>query len=111
MHTTPCDTCTPLHRNVEGRRCWVSRAREKARSPPTPLRYDEQRAPTQFISTTFRPELVHAGNRFYGVTHRNKVSTVKSIEKEEALRIIAEDSNRLRQHAGSSSRASGRASQ
>ena len=72
---------------------------------------DEARAPTQFISTTFRPELVHAGNRFYGVTHRNKVSTVKSIEKEEALRIIAEDSNRLRQHAGSSSRASGRASQ
>lgn len=55
--------------------------------------------PTQFITTTFRPELIHAGDQFYGVTHRNKASIIKSITKVEALRIIAEDQNRVRQHA------------
>jgi len=55
--------------------------------------------PTQFITTTFRPELIHAGDQFYGVTHRNKASTIKTISKMDALRIIAEDVNRVRQHA------------
>eukprot|EP00967_Tisochrysis_lutea_P079236 scaffold108315_cov30-Tisochrysis_lutea.AAC.3 len=55
--------------------------------------------PTQFITTTFRPELIHAGDQFYGVTHRNKASTIKTIAKTDALRIIAEDQNRVRQHA------------
>uniref|UniRef100_A0A7S3W759 RecF/RecN/SMC N-terminal domain-containing protein n=1 Tax=Emiliania huxleyi TaxID=2903 RepID=A0A7S3W759_EMIHU len=55
--------------------------------------------PTQFITTTFRPELIHTGDKFYGVTHRNKASTIKSISKADALRIISEDQNRQRQHA------------
>lgn len=55
--------------------------------------------PTQFITTTFRPELIHAGDQFYGVTHRNKASTIKTISKAEALRIITEDQSRIRQHA------------
>jgi len=59
----------------------------------------EDRQGTQFITTTFRPELIHAGHKFYGVTHRGKASTVKSIDKKEALRIITEDQNRLAQHA------------
>jgi len=57
------------------------------------------RTPTQFITTTFRPELVSAGQRFYGVTHLNKTSTVKPIQMGEAQRVIAEDQSRARQHA------------
>ena len=62
----------------------------------------KERVPTQFITTTFRPELINAGDKFYGVTHRNKVSTIKTIEKKEALRIIAEDKSRSAQHVGGS---------
>lgn len=60
----------------------------------------EERAHTQFITTTFRPELIHTGDKFYGVTHRNKASTIRTIDKHEALRIITEDQSRARQHAG-----------
>jgi len=59
----------------------------------------EERPPTQFVTTTFRPELIHTGDKFYGVTHRNKASTIKTIGKTEALRIITEDQSRSRQHA------------
>jgi len=59
-----------------------------------------ERTPTQFITTTFRPELIHAGDQFYGVTHVQKASKVTSISKEEALRIITETSSRQRQHVG-----------
>jgi len=61
----------------------------------------EECTPTQFITTTFRPELIRAGTKFYGVTHRNKVSTIKSIDMKEALRIISEDKSRALQHVGS----------
>jgi len=54
---------------------------------------------TQFITTTFRPELVSAGHQFYGVTHINKASTVRKITMPEAQRIIAEHGNRAKQHA------------
>jgi structural maintenance of chromosome 3 (chondroitin sulfate proteoglycan 6) len=60
----------------------------------------DERPPTQFITTTFRPELIHAGDQFYGVTHRGKASTVKTITKEEALRIISETASRSKQHVG-----------
>lgn len=56
----------------------------------------EERTPTQFITTTFRPELIRAGSQFYGVTHRNKVSTIKSIDMTEALRIVSEDRSEWR---------------
>mmetsp|Transcript_59381 Transcript_59381/g.132241 ORF Transcript_59381/g.132241 Transcript_59381/m.132241 type:complete len:443 (-) Transcript_59381:734-2062(-) len=62
----------------------------------------KDRTPTQFITTTFRPELIRAGTNFYGVTQQNKVSTIKSIEMREALRIIAEDKSRTNQHVGGS---------
>ena len=60
----------------------------------------DERPPTQFITTTFRPELIHAGDQFYGVSHRGKASTVKTITKEEALRIISETASRSKQHVG-----------
>ena len=68
----------------------------EARSPPEPAEVGW--SPTQFITTTFRPELIKAGNQFYGVTHRNKASTIKTITEEEALRVIKEDESRAKQH-------------
>ena len=56
------------------------------------------RAPTQFITTTFRPELIHAGHRFYGVNHANKASTIRRITMAEAARIVGEEKSRQRQH-------------
>lgn len=48
-------------------------------------------ANTQFITTTFRPELVKVADKIYGVTHKNRVSHVKVIEKEAALDFIERD--------------------
>lgn len=33
----------------------------------------------QFITTTFRPELLEAADKFYGVIHRNKVVEINSV--------------------------------
>eukprot|EP00249_Psilotum_nudum_P021227 c28024_g1_i1 orf=174-3791(+) len=46
---------------------------------------------TQFITTTFRPELVKVADRIYGVTHKNRVSRVDVITKEDALYFIEQD--------------------
>ncbi|KAI4308346.1 hypothetical protein L6164_031429 [Bauhinia variegata] len=46
---------------------------------------------TQFITTTFRPELVKVAHRIYGVTHKNRVSFVNVVSKEDALEFIEQD--------------------
>lgn len=48
-------------------------------------------ANTQFITTTFRPELVKVADKIYGVTHKNRVSRVNVVSKEEALEFIEHD--------------------
>ncbi|XP_078152412.1 structural maintenance of chromosomes protein 3-like [Carex rostrata] len=48
-------------------------------------------ANTQFITTTFRPELVKVADKIYGVTHKNRVSHVNVITKEDALDFIERD--------------------
>ncbi|KAG5239274.1 structural maintenance of chromosomes protein [Salix suchowensis] len=48
-------------------------------------------ANTQFITTTFRPELVKVADRLYGVTHKNRVSRVNVVSKEDALDFIEHD--------------------
>ncbi|XP_043703030.1 structural maintenance of chromosomes protein 3 [Telopea speciosissima] len=48
-------------------------------------------ANTQFITTTFRPELVKVADKIYGVTHKNRVSRVNVVSKEEALDFIEHD--------------------
>ncbi|XP_078432329.1 structural maintenance of chromosomes (SMC) family protein isoform X2 [Wolffia australiana] len=45
-------------------------------------------ANTQFITTTFRPELVKVADKIYGVTHKNRVSHVNVVSKDEALDFI-----------------------
>ncbi|KAM7259397.1 hypothetical protein ACFE04_015138 [Oxalis oulophora] len=48
-------------------------------------------ANTQFITTTFRPELVKVADQIYGVTHKNRVSQVNVVSKDEALHFIELD--------------------
>ncbi|XP_072993969.1 structural maintenance of chromosomes protein 3 [Typha latifolia] len=48
-------------------------------------------ANTQFITTTFRSELVKVADKIYGVTHKNRVSHVNVVSKEEALDFIEHD--------------------
>nr|CCA17167.1 structural maintenance of chromosomes protein 3 put [Albugo laibachii Nc14] len=46
-------------------------------------------SPAQFITSTFRPELVSVADRFYGIGYQNKISSVHSMTKEESLDFIA----------------------
>jgi len=45
--------------------------------------------PSQFIVSTFRPELVAVANRCYGISHQNKVSSIHHLSKKDALHFIA----------------------
>ncbi|OQR90845.1 chromosome segregation protein [Thraustotheca clavata] len=45
--------------------------------------------PAQFITSTFRPELVMVADQFYGIGHQNKISTVYPMTKDESLEFIA----------------------
>ncbi|KAI7823212.1 chromosome segregation protein sudA [Gamsiella multidivaricata] len=45
----------------------------------------------QFITTTFRPEMLTNADKFYGVTFQNKVSMVNAITKEEALDFVEQE--------------------
>ncbi|KAI1094385.1 RecF/RecN/SMC protein [Rostrohypoxylon terebratum] len=45
-------------------------------------------AGTQFICTTFRPEIVHVADRCYGVLFRNKFSTINCVSTEQALEFV-----------------------
>lgn len=44
---------------------------------------------TQFICSTFRPELVAAANRCFGISHQNKVSSLHLLSKNDSLHFIA----------------------
>jgi structural maintenance of chromosome 3 (chondroitin sulfate proteoglycan 6) len=43
---------------------------------------------TQFICTTFRPEIVHVADKSYGVTFRNKTSSINCVGRDEALEFV-----------------------
>ncbi|KAG0047526.1 Structural maintenance of chromosomes protein 3 [Gryganskiella cystojenkinii] len=45
----------------------------------------------QFITTTFRPEMLANADKFYGVSFQNKVSLVNAITKEEALDFVEQE--------------------
>ena len=51
----------------------------------------DERIQTQFICTTFRPELVKVADKVFGVSHKNRISQVDVVEKEDALAFIEED--------------------
>lgn len=45
----------------------------------------------QFITTTFRPELLEHASKFYGVKFRNKVSHVECVSREVAKDFVEDD--------------------
>merc|ERR1712071_242580 len=45
----------------------------------------------QFITTTFRPELLEHSDKYYGVKFRNKVSHVECVTREEAYDFVEDD--------------------
>lgn len=45
----------------------------------------------QFISTTFRPELLDSGDMFHGVLYKNKVSDIRTITKQQAMEFVEDD--------------------
>ena len=45
----------------------------------------------QFITTTFRPELLESAENFYGVQFKNKVSHVLFITKDQAKDFVEDD--------------------
>ena len=47
-------------------------------------------APAQFITTTFRPELVAVAEKWYEIGLENKVSNIYSVDKREAQSFVAE---------------------
>lgn len=48
---------------------------------------------TQFITTTFRPEMLATADRFIGVTYSHSVSRVAPIEASDAHHIIQQVEN------------------
>jgi structural maintenance of chromosome 3 (chondroitin sulfate proteoglycan 6) len=46
--------------------------------------------PTQFITSTFRPELVNISKNCYGISHQNKVSSLHHMTRNDAMRFIAD---------------------
>ncbi|KAJ3112731.1 Structural maintenance of chromosomes protein 3 [Phlyctochytrium bullatum] len=51
----------------------------------------ELSASAQFITTTFRPELLVHADRFYGVTFVNKVSQIQCITREDATEFVEQE--------------------
>ncbi|KAL1239792.1 Structural maintenance of chromosomes protein [Trichinella pseudospiralis] len=45
----------------------------------------------QFITTTFRRELLESADKFYGVKFRNKVSHIDCVTAEEAADFVEDD--------------------
>lgn len=45
----------------------------------------------QFITTTFRPELLESAEKYYGVKFRNKVSHIDVVSKEQAYDFVEDD--------------------
>ncbi|KAL2752471.1 hypothetical protein ACRALDRAFT_2113386 [Sodiomyces alcalophilus JCM 7366] len=52
------------------------------------LESTSREAGTQFICTTFRPEIVHIADKCYGVTFHNKTSGIDVVSSEEALSFV-----------------------
>jgi structural maintenance of chromosome 3 (chondroitin sulfate proteoglycan 6) len=58
---------------------------------PDMIRRLADMADTQFIATTFRPEIAKVADKIYGVTHKNRVSYINVVSKEQALDFIEHD--------------------
>merc|ERR1712029_334989 len=50
--------------------------------------YIRQRNDIQFVSTTFRKEIIDSGDHFLGVKHENAISKIQPVSKEDALHFV-----------------------
>jgi structural maintenance of chromosome 3 (chondroitin sulfate proteoglycan 6) len=50
---------------------------------------------TQFITTTFRPEMLRRADRLYGVVFANRASKISEISREEAQQLVVMDDAQL----------------
>ena len=55
---------------------------------------DEQN-PAQFIITTFHPQIVQVADKVYGASHRNRISSVVRVEREDALEFLHAEEKRV----------------
>jgi structural maintenance of chromosome 3 (chondroitin sulfate proteoglycan 6) len=87
----------PLYRSNVARMCAALRffsciAPILLFSPPLLFAFsgiiDNQKSTTQFISTTFKPELLPTADLYYGVIFKERVSTTRKINAEEAKALI-----------------------
>ena len=51
----------------------------------------ELSADAQFITITFKPELLEFANKFYGVKYKSRVSHIECVSKEDALDFVEQD--------------------
>ncbi|CAG2113208.1 unnamed protein product, partial [Medioppia subpectinata] len=49
----------------------------------------------QFITTTFRPELLETADKFYGVKFRNRISHIEVVSKDEAQDFVEDDTQHI----------------
>jgi hypothetical protein len=55
----------------------------------------------QYIVTTFHPQIVEISDKSYGVAHSNRVSTIRALSREQAVKFVKGDRSH-RQGAGGS---------
>ena len=55
---------------------------------------NDDQNPAQFIITTFHPQIVHVADKIYGASHRNRISSVVRVEKEDALEFLQAEEKR-----------------
>lgn len=60
-------------------------------SPTHPAMIQRLADNAQFITTTFRPELVEVADKCYGVKFQNKVSHINAVSKEAAKDFIEQE--------------------
>ena len=51
----------------------------------------DQSSTAQFITTTFRPELLSRADKHFGVLFRGKASSILTVERESAVKFVEEE--------------------
>ena len=58
----------------------------------------DEKNPAQFITSTFRPELVNVADAHIGVSQSKKASVVRTLLKKEALQFFMDTNKQRRRH-------------
>lgn len=55
---------------------------------------NDDQNPAQFIITTFHPQIVQVADKVYGASHRNRISSIVRVEREDALEFLQAEEKR-----------------